>query len=201
MNFLAHAYLSFNHAGILAGNMISDFVKGKTKFNYSTHIQKGIALHRMIDEFTDKHAATLQAGKPLKPLVGLYSGAFVDILYDHFLSLDKNEFKDENVLMNFTQHTYRLLQPYQNIFPEKFKIMFPYMQQQNWLYNYQFHSGIKNSFNGLVRRAKYLTDSSDAFKIFENNYDDFKNCYEEFFPSVKKFAQIKLAELLAEYDM
>lgn len=29
MNYLAHAFLSFNHQPILTGNMISDFVKGK----------------------------------------------------------------------------------------------------------------------------------------------------------------------------
>ena len=31
MNYLAHAYLSFNDPEILVGNMISDFVKGKKK--------------------------------------------------------------------------------------------------------------------------------------------------------------------------
>jgi len=29
MNYLAHAYLSFDHEEILVGNLISDFVKGK----------------------------------------------------------------------------------------------------------------------------------------------------------------------------
>ena len=33
MNYLAHAYLSFNKPDILAGNIISDFVKGKKKFD------------------------------------------------------------------------------------------------------------------------------------------------------------------------
>lgn len=34
MNYLAHAYLSFNDPEILVGNLISDFVKGKKKFDY-----------------------------------------------------------------------------------------------------------------------------------------------------------------------
>lgn len=195
MNYLAHAYLSFNYPEILTGNMISDFVKGKAKFNYSAGIQKGIEVHRAIDAFTDEHVITKQARQLLKPAVGLYSGAFVDVVYDHFLALDKNEFANETVLMNFTQTTYRLLQPFENIFPENFKKMFSFMQQQNWLYNYQFHQGIEKSFGGLAQRAKYLTDSSNAFKIFENNYDNLKNYYEEFFPSVKEFVQNKLNEI------
>ena len=58
MNFLAHAYLSFDYTDILLGNMISDYVKGKKKFEYPPEIQSGIMLHRMIDEFTDNHPAT-----------------------------------------------------------------------------------------------------------------------------------------------
>jgi acyl carrier protein phosphodiesterase len=39
MNYLAHAYLSFNDPEILVGNMISDFVKGKKKFDFPLRIQ------------------------------------------------------------------------------------------------------------------------------------------------------------------
>ncbi len=58
MNYLAHAYLSFNMPDILVGNMISDFIKGKKQFDYPLPVQKGIRLHRAIDTFTDTHAAT-----------------------------------------------------------------------------------------------------------------------------------------------
>jgi acyl carrier protein phosphodiesterase len=55
MNYLAHAYLSFKHEDILLGNLISDFVKGKKKFDYPLLIQKGITLHRNIDTFILKN--------------------------------------------------------------------------------------------------------------------------------------------------
>ena len=61
MNFLAHAYLSFGQPEILVGNMISDFVKGKKKFDYPGGIQAGMQLHRAIDTFTDAHPATKEA--------------------------------------------------------------------------------------------------------------------------------------------
>ena len=61
MNYLAHAYLSFNEPEILVGNMISDFVKGKKRFDFSENIQKGIMLHRNIDTFTDEHEVTKKA--------------------------------------------------------------------------------------------------------------------------------------------
>jgi acyl carrier protein phosphodiesterase len=92
MNYLAHARLSFDQPDILVGNMISDFVKGKKRFDYSEPVQKGITLHRAIDTFTDEHEATKEAKKFFKPVVGLYAGAFMDIVYDHFLATDENEF-------------------------------------------------------------------------------------------------------------
>ena len=100
MNYLAHAYLSFNDPEILLGNMISDYVKGRKKFDYGPGILKGIMLHRAIDTFTDQHPVTKTAMKFFKPAYGLYAGAFVDVVYDHFLALDENEF-NENSLFTF----------------------------------------------------------------------------------------------------
>ena len=94
MNYLAHAYLSFDDREILTGNIISDFVKGKKKFNYPSRIQAGIMLHRLIDNFTDEHAATREAKEFFRPHYRLYSGAFIDVVYDHFLATDETEFTE-----------------------------------------------------------------------------------------------------------
>ncbi|MBS1916390.1 MAG: DUF479 domain-containing protein [Bacteroidetes bacterium] len=191
MNYLAHAYLSFGYPELLVGNMISDFVKGKKKFDYSKGIQNGIMLHRAIDEFTDTHEATKEAKKYFKDDYGLYAGAFIDIVYDHFLSKDKNEFRGD-ALQQFSLKTYSQLQAFEPVFPERFQRMFYYMKTQDWLFHYQFAQGVKNSFNGLTRRAKYMNDYETAFDIFETNYDALKNCYEDFFPSVKNFTLKKI---------
>src|SRR3954454_16256689 len=92
MNYLAHAYLSFGNEPVLIGNMISDFVKGNKKFDYPGDIQKGIALHRTIDMFTDGHVATKNAKEIFKPSAGSYAPVFVDVVYDHFLAVDETEF-------------------------------------------------------------------------------------------------------------
>jgi acyl carrier protein phosphodiesterase len=98
MNYLAHAYLSFDDEEILTGNIISDFVKGKKKFDYPSRIQAGINLHRIIDNFTDQHEATREAKEFLRPHYRLYSGAFVDVVYDHFLANDKTVFSNSTEL-------------------------------------------------------------------------------------------------------
>ncbi|HET9056689.1 MAG TPA: ACP phosphodiesterase [Chitinophagaceae bacterium] len=194
MNYLAHAYLSFNEPEILVGNMISDFVKGKKKFDYSLVIQKGIILHRAIDKFTDEHEATKKAKEIFRPEYRLYSGAFVDVVFDHFLALNQDEFTKES-LLSFTQNTYHLLTPFVPIFPERFQKMFPYMKSQNWLYNYQFRQGIEKSFGGIVQRASYLSESDKAFALFEKHYSELHRYFNEFFPALKAFAYEKFTFL------
>ena len=192
MNYLAHARLSFGQPGILVGNMISDFVKGKKRFDYPEAIQKGITLHRNIDTFTDEHEATKNAKKFLKPAVGLYAGAFVDIAYDHFLALDENEFTDDNKLLEFSLSVYSELYNHQQLLPARFSRLLPYMQQENWLYNYKTFWGIEKSFGGLMHRAKYLEHNPVVFESFKKNYEQLKTCYQSFFPAVKFFAYHQL---------
>ncbi len=194
MNYLAHARLSFGVPAILTGNMISDFVKGKKKFDYPEDIRKGIELHRSIDEFTDTHPMTREAKTFFKPAYRLYAGAFVDVVYDHFLALDRTEFPGDT-LRDFAGSTYRLLKVNEAWFPEKFARLFHYMQKQNWLYNYQFIEGACNGFGGLVHRAAYLTEHQTACKILVDHYAELENGYRIFFPAVKLHAWGRLKEL------
>ncbi|HTE11687.1 MAG TPA: ACP phosphodiesterase [Chitinophagaceae bacterium] len=191
MNYLAHAYLSFNQPEILVGNLISDFVKGKKKFTFSPGIQKGISLHREIDNFTDTHAVTRTAKEVFRPHYRLYAGAFVDVVYDHFLAIDKNEFATGG-LLQFSETTYDLVAPFVEGLPEKFQKMFPYMRQQNWLYNYQYNWGIERSLAGVVRRSAYLSESDTAFLLFETHYQHLQACYDSFFPGLKNFVMAQL---------
>jgi acyl carrier protein phosphodiesterase len=197
MNFLAHAYLSFNDPEILVGNMISDFVKGRKKLEFSERMQKGIVLHRQIDEFTDQHEATRLAKNFFRPHYRLYSGAFVDIVYDHFLAIDQNEFP-ENSLFAFSQQVYEILDLHINDLPQPFYHMFPYMKMQNWLFNYRLKTGTEKSFGGLARRAAYIEESHTAFSIFTENYEPLRQCYSSFFPDVKLFARHIFDELVKE---
>lgn len=193
MNYLAHAWLSFHNPAVLAGNMISDFVKGRKQYDYPPAIQQGIRLHRAIDGFTDHHPLTKQAMAYFKPAVGLYAGAFVDIVYDHFLALDDQELS-ENGWKDFSEEVYRQLASQQAYLPARFAAMFPYMQKQDWLFNYRYYWGIENSFHGLVRRARYLQDADTPFQLFMRHYEELKALYQAFFPLVKNMAYVQLTE-------
>ena len=196
MNYLGHAYLSFNHQEILVGNMISDFVKGRQRFVFSGNIQKGIELHRNIDEYTDSHPATKKAMEIFRPAYRLYSGAIVDILYDHYLANDEEEFSDSS-LRNFSQATYRTLETFAAQLPQRFLLPFTYMRTDDWLYNYKYERGMQKSLAGLVRRATYLSESQTAYNLFLQHYVQLNEQYKKFFRDVKQFARQRFEELVS----
>ena len=196
MNFLAHARLSFNNPSILTGNLISDFVKGKSQYDYSVQIHKGILLHRRIDNFTDKHISIKEMSKIFKQHYGMYAGVFVDVVLDYFLANDVNEFADELMLHNFSQETYQHLNNNFELLPVNFQPVFLGMQKHNWLFNYKHNWGIQKSFSHIAYRAKYINESEIAFELFENNLEELKLNYDIFFPQVKEYAAKELIDLL-----
>jgi acyl carrier protein phosphodiesterase len=196
MNFLAHAYLSFDHPQLLIGNMISDFVKGKAQYSFATGIQKGILLHRSIDDFTDTHAATHEAKKIFSPYYRLYSGPITDVLYDHFLANDQNIFTERS-LKSFTQHTYACLEEHITQLPDKFVMVLGYMKSQDWPFNYRSHAGIQRSLMGLARRATYLSESDVAYNLFLSHYVTLKELYDDFIKDIQVFSKEKINELLS----
>lgn len=195
MNYLAHAYLSFDDVDVLAGNMMSDYVKGKKQYDYHPAVQVGIKLHRAIDAYTDQHAATRNIAALFKPNYRLYAGAFTDIVYDYFLANDPLSFETPLHLEAFAQKTYKALSDSQQHYPPKFQHILPYMESQNWLYHYRYDEGIQKSFAGMVRRATYINESDIAFSIFKENKSYIQEQYEAFFPNVKKFAIHTLQQL------
>jgi acyl carrier protein phosphodiesterase len=195
MNYLAHAYLSFEDTDVLAGNMMSDYVKGKTQYTYRPSVQRGIRLHRAIDAFTDQHEATRNIAALFKPHYRLYSGAFTDIVYDYFLANDVQCFPTEASLLAFTERTYAALSLPQQQYPPMFKRVLPYMMEQNWLYHYRSNEGIQKSMAGMVRRALYLSESEVAFNTFVQHKTYIREQYDLFFPNVKKFAIHTLQQL------
>ncbi len=196
MNYLAHALLSFNKPEILVGNMISDFVKGKTKLGYPVMVQKGMELHRAIDAFTDTHEATAKAKDFFRPDYRLYSGPITDILYDHFLANDETLFSDAS-LLSFTNSVYQTLEKQTAHLPHRFLSTLLNMKTDNWLYHYKTKEGIKKSLRGMIRRANFISDSDKAIDLFHQHYDALQQCYQQFFPDVKLMAKQKLDELLA----
>lgn len=191
MNFLAHSFLSFNDEQIV-GNLIGDFIKNRDRKQLPEKVQQGIMLHRAIDAFTDVHPKVSEAKTVFQPLVRLYSGAFVDVVFDYFLANDES-IKSAQEWRDFTAHVYKVLYKYENILPENFRQILPRMQQDNWLYNYRNDWGMEYSIGNVLRKAKFLENDTPVYGIFLHHKPFLKKCFDEFFPDLRQFC-VKMNE-------
>ena len=188
MNYLAHAYLSFNNQDILIGNMIADYVKGKQIESFSKPIQRGIMLHRNIDEFTDKHPVVKETKIIYREAAGRYDGSFLDITFDHFLALDQKEEPQEGWL-NFTLGCYNTIDKNLSGLPQDFIWFYHHMKEENWLYNYRYRWLIEKNFSRFSKHIKYLPDNAPVYQAFIENYEKLRKGYQDFFPELKDFVK------------
>jgi acyl carrier protein phosphodiesterase len=194
MNFLAHLYLSKENTDLMLGNFLGDFVKGKKHENYRPTIQKGILLHRQIDTFTDQHKIVKISKRRLHERYGHYDGIIIDIFYDHFLA--KNWHHYSTIPLDiYAQGFYELMHTNYDILPEKAQNLLPYMEQYDWLYNYQFLEGMKTVLEGMNRRTKMVSKMNIAIEDLQEHYSDLETDFSLFFKELINFTDNKINEL------
>lgn len=194
MNFLAHAYLSFDQQGILVGNFVADFVKGKDLHRFSPEIQTGILLHREIDMFTDSHPLVKAAQSYLRPKFRHYSTVITDIFFDYFLGKNWDQFSN-TPLKTFVDQTYEIIGNHLHELPDSFRDMFLWMKSQNWLYNYREIQGIQKALNGLTQRTVFESKMNEATEVLLEKEEEFEVIFFAFFRELETFAREKLNEL------
>jgi acyl carrier protein phosphodiesterase len=192
MNYLGHVYLSFSDPEILLGNVSGDHYKGKLVLDtLPKRIAKGVRLHRAIDAFVDVHPAVQRAKIAFRPHYGLYSGAIVDIVFDHFLANDAKLFPSEGLLKAFTTNSYELLLRNEANFHGDFAKYFPGMQKNDWLFNYRSLAGIRKSLQGLERRAPKMPPITYAYETLLTDYYHLNQCYYDIIDDVITFVKIE----------
>lgn len=196
MNYLGHAFLSFGHAEVLVGNMIGDHIKGRLALEkYPEGIKNGILLHRAIDEMADRHPAVIRAKLLFRSDYGLYSGAIIDTLFDHFLANDPKYFSDEAALASFTSEVYKSIDKHMDHLPQVFAGYFPHMKEHNWLFNYRNLKGMERSLGGLARRAKYIPPIDKAYATFVASYYQLNQCYFDFVGDMVEFSKREISKM------
>jgi len=188
MNFLGHIFLTPNDDEILLGNFIADSVKGNPEKFYSEKIVEGIRFHRAIDEFTDKHPIVKQGVERFRKTQSRYATVVIDVIYDHILASNWNEFHNDE-LGTLTQSVYQRLEAQNDHFPSSVRHYFPYMKEQNWLYNYQFEWGILKALEGLDRRSANETQMHLALDVYKESEAEFLAEFREFAADAQKMSR------------
>ncbi|NEW82525.1 MAG: DUF479 domain-containing protein [Mariniphaga sp.] len=190
MNYLSHIYLSGESEEIKLGNFIGDFVKGQQFLKYPFDVAKGIMLHRQIDSFTDSHIIVKECIMKLRPGFGKYSGIVIDIFLDHFLAVNWHHYSFEK-LPSFTKRFHAVL--LSNFFqlPSQVKMFLPFLIQNKRLQSYISFDGIEKTLRIMVSHTSLPSETEFAMKILEDEYDFFNKAFNQFFPEMIYFVEMK----------
>ena len=194
MNFLAHLYLSGADKERLIGNFIADAVKGSSHADYPKAIQNGILLHRAIDSYTDTHPTVRISKNRLNKRYNHYSGVIIDILYDHFLARNWDQYSDIPLDV-YAETVYDLLEKNATDFPERIQRLLPYMIKYNWLVNYATIEGIERILQGMNRRTNGVSKMDQAVNDLRMNYNELESDFMSFFDEIKEFCTQKINNL------
>lgn len=198
MNFLAHAYLSFDKPKVLIGNFIGDFVRGNLEEQFEKEIIIGILLHREIDRFTDRHPLVKESQGILRPIFYRYSTVITDMFFDYFLSKNWKDY-DHRPIDVFTGQVYEILDGHRHILPKKFLNPYKYMKKENWLASYGTMEGIQRAFTGISYRTTFDSKLEKAPAYLKIHHETFENYFREFFPELISFSKDRLNELLTRH--
>ncbi len=166
MNYLAHLHLSNNDINLIIGNYIADDVKGKAYLNFPVEIQKGIILHRKIDDFTDSHKVVGNSKNIIRHHQNKFTPVVMDVFYDYFLAKNWDKYSTVD-LLSFTTNIYKVLFKNMLTLPLKSQARLPFMAKSNWLYNYRKIEGIKKALTGMSKRTKYPNNMHEAHLILK----------------------------------
>jgi len=186
MNHLAHFYLSQNKVELLIGNFIADQVKGKQFLQYPESIQKGIQMHRDIDNFTDHHPMVSQSKQRLYPSYHKYAAVIVDVFYDHILAVNWESYSKTS-LNSFSQSCYAIFHAHSKFLPPSSKKILHFMSNQNWLFNYANIDGIERTLISLSKRAKFDSKMEQSIQDLKADFDFHQSTFLVFFPELIEF--------------
>ncbi len=191
MNFLAHIYLSGTDDGVKIGNFMADSIRGRQYENYPIQLRKGIILHRAIDSFTDNHPIYRQSKHRLHEKYGHYSGVIMDIVYDHFLAKNWATYSNE-LLEDYAQNFYVLLQERFDELTEKTQKILPYMIGRNWLVSYATLEGLEMILFQMDHRTKNRVAMQEAIVEVKTYYTEFEEEFTLFFAELQQFCAEQL---------
>jgi acyl carrier protein phosphodiesterase len=186
MNYLAHTLLSKRDIRYQTGNLLADPMKGKVWEGASYLYKDGMKMHTLIDRFTDGHPKFLESKKRLGQH-GYLRGVVVDIIYDHYLTVNWNQYV-EMPLNNYLKLFYNNYQNLNDKIPRQAEVFLNNLQKHQVLYSYDKLSNLHETFYRLDKRlsARLLSkESTSAYMVkLEDKYSELANDFLDFFPDL-----------------
>lgn len=189
MNYLAHLRLAPDDPMLRLGNLLGDFMRGVDMASLPPPLQRGVAQHRAIDRFTDRHPLFRQSRARLPAPFRRFGGVLVDVYYDHFLARHWDRFGDGGPLGEFTQRAYRELGALAQWLPPRLAQAAPRMREGDWLLGYRELHAIDDVLARMARRLRHDNPLAQGGEPLRSCYGELQSDFEAFFPALLEHVQ------------
>lgn len=161
----------------MVANLYGDFVKGKDYTYLPPIVQKGVLLHREIDDFIDTHPLIKELRTDLFKVLPKIAGIAIDLYADHLLAKNWSQHSDvklKEFVENFFNHALDMknltLNNKDHIFnyPADFIQILKLMNDRNWILRYRELEGLTMASTGLSKRISFENNLDKATEIFQD---------------------------------
>ena len=188
MNHLAHALVSGTDEDMVLGSMLGDFVRGRIDTTLPIGVQQGIALHRAVDVFTDRHPIVVAARGLFQPPYRRYAGIILDVWLDHLLARDFARWSQQP-LDDYSVALRRTLQRHADNLPPALRGFLRYMQAHDLPFAYQQEGRIAKVLTGVGTRLTRANPLAQSMEEIERLKPELQIAFDTFFPELVAFGE------------
>jgi acyl carrier protein phosphodiesterase len=187
MNHLAHVLLAGADEGLRLGGVLGDFVRGTPDIALPAPVRAGIALHRAVDGYTDRHPE-VRAARALFPApYRRYAGIALDMWFDHCLARDFERWSPEP-LAEFSRRLQALLERQDPLLPPAAQRFAFYMQANDLPAGYADPGVLARALGGIGQRLRRENPLGEMLPVLQALDRPLQRRFEAFFPQLQQFA-------------
>ena len=183
MNFLAHTLFAQGNPERIVGQFCGDFVRGGDLSAYPEGIQEGIHRHRRIDAYTDRHPAVRECLSVFKPPQRRFAGIITDVVFDHFVARDWNQYSDMP-LEEHVESVHDALNSLRHMLPPDLQRFSELLQRENILLGNLQYAGVETTLERLSRRSPRFAPMAQGGAIARQHEAQILAAFNAFFPSL-----------------
>ncbi|MEO7916777.1 MAG: ACP phosphodiesterase [Dokdonella sp.] len=188
MNHLAHVLVAGADEDMILGSWLGDFVHGNIDPDLRAGVRSGLALHRAVDVFTDRHPIVVSARNVFQPPYRRYAGIILDIWFDHLLARDFRRWSRQPLEI-YSQEARELLHRRSNLLPAALRRFLAYMQVHDLPFAYRDESQIERVFAGVGSRLSRANPLASSIAEIERLRPELQAAFDAFFPDLIAFGE------------
>ncbi|MNJ92027.1 Acyl carrier protein phosphodiesterase [compost metagenome] len=186
MNYLGHIYFSNNDPQLAVANLFGDFIKGKKYLEYPEYIQKGVLLHRKIDDFIDHHSKVVQLIHLIRPGLPKVAPIAIDIYFDHLLAKNWEQYHSMP-LTAFLSDLYSKIDLSNDPYPANFKQFIDVLIERNWINHYSSEEGLYRMCQGVSSKLSFENALKQGHEVFYRFENEITSCFHEYMRDANEY--------------